>query len=172
MPRLTTQDHARYNQAALDIIDEAIANRTKWPPFNSAHEGFAVLMEEFEELKAHVWTRQDKRDVAAMRKEAIQVAAVALSFAADCCGAQEKPSVSGKEIEWVSIDECVGLDDIVKHLAGPHGRVIDAPIEGITMHTFTGRDERLQDVPITLADKYCTCGSETAHHRPGCALTA
>lgn len=34
----------------------------KWPAFNSAHEGFAVLLEEVEELKAHVWTNQKRRD--------------------------------------------------------------------------------------------------------------
>jgi len=54
-------------------------------PFNSAHEGFGVLHEEFDELKAHVWTHQRRRDLPSMRKEAIQVAAVALRFAAELC---------------------------------------------------------------------------------------
>lgn len=61
---------------------EAVRN---WPPYNSAHEGFAVLMEEVDELKAHVWTNQKRRDIDAMRKEALQVAAVALRFAFDVC---------------------------------------------------------------------------------------
>jgi len=59
-----------------------------WPPFNSAHEGFAVLKEEVDELWAHVKTNQTKRDLAAMRKEAIQVAAMALRFAAEVCTEQ------------------------------------------------------------------------------------
>lgn len=56
-----------------------------FPKFNSAHEGFAILHEEFDELKEHVWTNQKKRDIAAMRKEAIQVAAMAVRFVMDTC---------------------------------------------------------------------------------------
>lgn len=52
--------------------------------FNSAHEGFAVLLEEVEELKAHVWTKQKNRDVARMRQEAVEVAAMAAKFASVC----------------------------------------------------------------------------------------
>ena len=70
---------------ALQAYDEAKAAEEKWGPFNSAHEGFAVLLEEVDELKAHVWTNQKKRDIAAMRKEAIQVAAMALRFVHDVC---------------------------------------------------------------------------------------
>ena len=52
----------------------------KWPGFHSAHEGYAVLLEEVDELKAHVWMRPSLRDVDAMRKEAIQVAVMAIRF--------------------------------------------------------------------------------------------
>ncbi len=58
-----------------------------FPAFNTAHEGLAVLWEEFEELKAHVWTRQGLRLVHQMRAEAIQVAAMAIRFALDVCTA-------------------------------------------------------------------------------------
>ncbi len=58
----------------------------KYPAFNTAHEGYAVLLEEMDELKAHVWMRQGKRDLTAMQKEAIQVAAMALRFAFDIQG--------------------------------------------------------------------------------------
>ena len=72
-----------------DISREAAAEAQrasdKWPPFNSAHEGYAVLLEEVDELKAHVWTNQTKRDLDAMRTEAIQVAAMAIRFAHDIC---------------------------------------------------------------------------------------
>ena len=69
-----------------DAIHELQRARQLFPAKqNSAHEGFAVLLEEVDELKAHVWTNQKKRDLAAMRKEAIQVAAMAIRFAEECC---------------------------------------------------------------------------------------
>lgn len=76
---------SRYVDVGVEAVDEAERVDSLWPPFNSAHEGFAVLLEEVDELKAHVWTNQKKRDIAAMRKEAIQVAAMALRFANDIC---------------------------------------------------------------------------------------
>lgn len=70
---------------AAEASDEVRRARSMWGPFNSAHEGFAILLEEVDELKAHVWTNQKRRDLAAMRKEAIQVAAMALRFADEVC---------------------------------------------------------------------------------------
>lgn len=53
---------------------------------HSAHEGFAVLLEEVEELKAEVFKGgKQKRDIKAMRAEAVQVAAMALRFIEDVC---------------------------------------------------------------------------------------
>ena len=63
-------------------LAEALSN---WPPMNSAHEGFAVLAEEVEELWAHVRTKQHARSLPTMRKEAIQVAAMAVRFALEVC---------------------------------------------------------------------------------------
>lgn len=74
------------SEAWRDALAEAFDAGRRFAPFNSAHEAFAVLLEEVDELKAHVWTRQDRRNLAAMRKEALQVAAVAITFAAECCG--------------------------------------------------------------------------------------
>jgi len=70
----------------LARIDEiARAARAKWGLYNSAHEGFAVLLEEVDELKAHVWTKQGQRDLESMRDEALDIAACALRFAAEVC---------------------------------------------------------------------------------------
>lgn len=56
-----------------------------WPAMNSPHEGYGVLLEELDELWQHVKTRQKLRNLYDMRKEAIQVAAMALRFAIDVC---------------------------------------------------------------------------------------
>ena len=66
-------------------LEECEYAQTKWPPFNSAHEGFAVLKEEVDELWDHVKTNQKRRDIDEMRKEAIQVAAMAIRFACEVC---------------------------------------------------------------------------------------
>lgn len=55
----------------------------RWPPMNSAHEGYAVLAEEVDELWDHVKVQQGKRDVVEMTYEAVQVAAMALRFIVD-----------------------------------------------------------------------------------------
>lgn len=68
-----------------DVRSEVVNATMNWPAFNSAHEGFAVLNEEFDELKEHVWTNQKRRDLTEMQKEAIQVAAMAVRFALEVC---------------------------------------------------------------------------------------
>lgn len=66
---------------AKEIRDEYTRARQKFPKFRSYHEGLAVLWEEFEELKAEVFLKDF--DVEAIRKEAIQVAAMALAMCVD-----------------------------------------------------------------------------------------
>lgn len=73
------------DRALIDAEAELRRATAMWGSFNSAHEGFAVLLEEIDELKAHVWTNQRKRDLDAMRTEAIQCAAMALRFVVDVC---------------------------------------------------------------------------------------
>lgn len=65
------------------VRDEVESATSKWPPMNSAHEGYGVMLEEFDELWNHVKTNQKKRDLEAMRAEAIQVAAMAVRFVLD-----------------------------------------------------------------------------------------
>lgn len=55
-----------------------------FPPFKSPHEGLAVILEEFEELKSEVFKQHDVRSAAEMRREAEHVAAMALRFMVDC----------------------------------------------------------------------------------------
>ena len=71
--------------AVDDMVVELTTAMEKWPCHNSAHESYAVLLEEVDELWEHVKTNQSKRNVEAMRKEAIQVAACAMRFAIEIC---------------------------------------------------------------------------------------
>lgn len=68
-----------------EVRNELARAVISWPPFNSAHEGYAVLAEELDELWDHVKTNQKRRNLGAMRKEATQVAAMALRFALEVC---------------------------------------------------------------------------------------
>lgn len=79
-PRRPTLD-----DVLAQVRTEVARAESLWPPQNSAHEGYAVILEELDELKAHVWMKQTQRDIAAMRKEAIEVAAMAVRFIRDVC---------------------------------------------------------------------------------------
>ena len=81
MPTSAAPEDADVAQIVAEV-NEACA---KWPPFNSAHEGFAVLKEEVDELWDHVKVNQKRRNLEEMRKEAKQVAAMALRFMRECC---------------------------------------------------------------------------------------
>ena len=72
-------------RALLDVAKELDRAKQLHGPYHSAHEGFAVLLEEVDELKAEVWPKQALRSPERMRTEAIQVATVALRFAIDLC---------------------------------------------------------------------------------------
>lgn len=67
-----------------DIIKELNAARMSFPNFHSYHEGYAVLKEEVDEL----WDAIKAKDFDPnqIKKEGIQVAAMALRFLTDCCG--------------------------------------------------------------------------------------
>lgn len=69
-----------------DVLAEYQDAKGLFPDFATAHEGYAVLLEEVDELWDHVKVKQAKRDVDKMRKEAVQVAAMAMRFIDFCDG--------------------------------------------------------------------------------------
>ena len=73
-------------QEALRLIESEYDHATqKHNPFVSAHEGYAVILEELDELKAEVFKRSDKREKYRLTAEAKQVSAMALRFLVDLC---------------------------------------------------------------------------------------
>lgn len=65
-------------EALRAVSDEVLRGQSIYGTFASAHEGYAVLLEEVDELKDEVWKGPHTRDYDAMMHEACQVAAVAV----------------------------------------------------------------------------------------------
>lgn len=63
-----------------DVVREAARAESRFGTLRSTHEALGVLLEEFDELKDAIH-RNSREDI---RKEAIQVAAVALRLANAC----------------------------------------------------------------------------------------
>lgn len=73
-----------YNEdIAYEVLAELERAEEKFAKFNSNHEGYAVILEELDELWEFV--KHHDPDVKRMRKEAIQVAAMAIRFVKDRC---------------------------------------------------------------------------------------
>ena len=82
---------------AIDKVREEFHRAvTMHDPFHTAHEGYAVILEELDELKAEIWKRKSLRDNDQMIKEAIQVAAMALRFIVDVCWKDLNAKRAGK----------------------------------------------------------------------------
>lgn len=74
-----------YEQASRMVALEVTRVSKKHGPYRSAHEGYAVIQEELDELWDEVKRRTEARSSIAMRKEATHVAATAVRFLMSCC---------------------------------------------------------------------------------------
>ena len=64
--------------------------RKKFPPMASAHEGYAVILEELDELWDIIKQKQTERDYIKLRKETVQLGAMVLAFLIEICDAENK----------------------------------------------------------------------------------
>lgn len=92
---MTLSPSYKYEHAASDAVSAVMKARVKHGQMRSPHEGYAILLEEVDELWDEV--RRWQPDIAyrhvedcaaarqAMRKEALHVAAMALAFLAEVC---------------------------------------------------------------------------------------
>ena len=72
-------------KAAAAAWRELCRARDKHSTFNSPHEGYAVILEELDELWGEIKKKKEKRSGIKLMKEVIQVAAMAMRFASDLC---------------------------------------------------------------------------------------
>lgn len=68
-----------YAQLLESVDDELVRAIERFGPFHSAHEGYAVIKEELDEL----WDAIKANDIPHARAEALQVAAMAVRFLND-----------------------------------------------------------------------------------------
>lgn len=69
------------------VWEEMLKATAKYKPFNSAMEGYAVILEEVDELWDLIKAgKQGTRDKKKMLKEACQISAMALRYMLDICG--------------------------------------------------------------------------------------
>lgn len=72
----------KVDDALASIRDEVLRAARKFPEFNSPHEGYAVLLEEVDELWDEVKANKGRSFDAHV--EAIQVGAMAVRYMLDC----------------------------------------------------------------------------------------
>jgi phosphate uptake regulator len=72
-----------------DVDQELARAMERYPRMNSAHEAYAVILEELEELWQEIKVKQARHDHAAMRREAVQIAAMVTRFVIDVLEVQE-----------------------------------------------------------------------------------
>lgn len=77
---------SRLSNTTEVVVTELVNAIERFPKFNSAHEGYAILLEEMDELWEEVRKNPRNRSEAAMAEEAVQVAAMAIRFVMDVCG--------------------------------------------------------------------------------------
>lgn len=71
----------RIDKALASVREELIEACRRFDPMRSPHEGYAVILEELDELWAEV--KADKGDSTTGRAEAIQLAAMAIRYLVD-----------------------------------------------------------------------------------------
>lgn len=75
LPSSEIDAHVIAGKALLELRSAT----AQFPPFNSAHEGYAILLEEVDEL----WDAIRANDIAHAHREALQVAAMAIRLIRD-----------------------------------------------------------------------------------------
>lgn len=70
------KDEAEVDHMLQHVKEEYFQARSKFKPYNSSHEGWAVIWEELDEM----WDEVKANNLRGAHREALQVAATALAF--------------------------------------------------------------------------------------------
>lgn len=90
MEAILQSDKMRTSNILMDVVEELAKAQIAHEPMHSAHEGWAVIREEMDELWDEVRKRdRSPRTIKRMRREAVQIAAMAVRFVADVCDKEE-----------------------------------------------------------------------------------
>jgi hypothetical protein len=146
-----------YDAVGAEVAAELRRARTKHAPMRGAHEGYAVLLEEVDEL----WDEVKRRDpdLVAMRKEAIQVAAMGLAFAIEVCAPTSSSTAPRADAEtMMGCPRCKGTG--IVPMAPPCHCTHEAGDSPCPMH---GMDEaapapRQPSEPVAVAPVECRAG--------------
>ncbi|HSK74451.1 MAG TPA: hypothetical protein VK892_22310 [Pyrinomonadaceae bacterium] len=69
----------------VEIVEQELKNaREIYPPFNSLHEAYAVILEEVKEFETEVFRKPHERHPEQIMKELVQVAAMCQRAVEDC----------------------------------------------------------------------------------------
>lgn len=79
------------------VADEVASAKAAFPPFASEHEGYAILLEEVDELWDEVKVNQKLRDYPKMFRELVQVAAMAQRMADDLVSLKAQDQEAAEE---------------------------------------------------------------------------
>jgi hypothetical protein len=86
-----------YLKPVVEDAERELVRATElYGPMVSPHEGYAVILEELDELKAEVWKKH--KDPVKMREEAIQIAAMAMRFVVDICDKNPVVSLNANDL--------------------------------------------------------------------------
>lgn len=116
---MTEQEGRRPDKAIEMIREEYEKAISEHEPFHSAHEGYGVIKEEFDELWEEIRKKESAQSKEAMAEEAIHTCVTLLRFLVEVCKVDhpEDPKVCsscGKELDATFqgdiCPDCYGLD--------------------------------------------------------------
>jgi len=86
MVAIITIQNKKLQKILVDVAKEFINATNKFGDFHNAHEGYAVLLEEVDELWDTIKLHQNyPHRLDLIKKETIQVSAMAIRILFDCC---------------------------------------------------------------------------------------